>query len=345
VSGHVNEIVLYWDDGVESDVYQLTNVQSRTRFRFKGSAKITSDWSAGFLIEIGLVRGGSSLNYDELNDDPSLGTDSRLDIRHQALYVKSKRLGTFWMGHTSDATDGITQICLGCTMGNYHGVAAGDIVGNLEYRNSATGAKTGQRARTLISAEGARRSLVRWISPEFSGFVVSAHWGDEDTVDGEEWGVAVRYANEFNGVRVGAGVGYSVTATDDEDHNEFGLSASMAHVASGLYVAASYGWEDDEGLIGDHRDEMWHVGFGMSRKFSPLGKTSIGGYYGNFTWGLDSLAAAPNQEVDAFGLAINQKIDAAAMEVYLQYHNLSGESDAADYDDINLLLVGARIRF
>ena len=41
VSGHVNEAVLWWDDDFESNVYQVTNLVSQTRFRFVGEAKIT----------------------------------------------------------------------------------------------------------------------------------------------------------------------------------------------------------------------------------------------------------------------------------------------------------------
>ena len=45
VSGQVNEMVFYWDDGVESNVYQATNTFSSSRFRMKCSANINADWS------------------------------------------------------------------------------------------------------------------------------------------------------------------------------------------------------------------------------------------------------------------------------------------------------------
>src|SRR5262245_11496637 len=43
VSGHVNEAVIWWDDGVESNAGVYTNDNARTRFRFKGDAKIADD--------------------------------------------------------------------------------------------------------------------------------------------------------------------------------------------------------------------------------------------------------------------------------------------------------------
>ena len=59
VYGQVNEALMWWDDGAEQNVYQVTNDNSRTRFGFKGSAKIAKDWKAGYVLEIG-VRGASS---------------------------------------------------------------------------------------------------------------------------------------------------------------------------------------------------------------------------------------------------------------------------------------------
>src|SRR5919109_2417597 len=64
VSGHVNETLLFWDDGKESNAYVVTNENSRTRFRFVGDAKINPEWSAGYLLEIG-VRAANSAGGSE----------------------------------------------------------------------------------------------------------------------------------------------------------------------------------------------------------------------------------------------------------------------------------------
>ncbi|MEQ1712804.1 MAG: porin, partial [Hyphomicrobium sp.] len=53
VSGWVAEQVMYWDDGIESNTYVggVGNTLS-SHFQFTGSAKITSDVSAGFVLKI-----------------------------------------------------------------------------------------------------------------------------------------------------------------------------------------------------------------------------------------------------------------------------------------------------
>ncbi len=54
ISGWVNEEVMYWDDGTEQNVYVGTNTLEQRRFKFSAKPRSTSDWSAGYTIEIGL---------------------------------------------------------------------------------------------------------------------------------------------------------------------------------------------------------------------------------------------------------------------------------------------------
>ena len=51
LSGFVGHNVMYWDDGIRSDVYIGDGGNYGSRFRFVGSAKISPTLSAGFLYE------------------------------------------------------------------------------------------------------------------------------------------------------------------------------------------------------------------------------------------------------------------------------------------------------
>src|SRR5690606_37661768 len=102
--GQVNEAILYWDDGDDSDVYIGTNEQSRTKFGFSGSAQINADLTAGYYLEIG-VRSTNSAKWDQNTDDVGNG----FDLRHSYWYLDSQRLGRLSVGHQSTATDGITE--------------------------------------------------------------------------------------------------------------------------------------------------------------------------------------------------------------------------------------------
>ena len=65
ISGWVNEAVFWWDDGTEKNVYVGTNSIEQSRFRFLGEAKIDKDWSAGYILEIG-IQGYPSNQWNQL---------------------------------------------------------------------------------------------------------------------------------------------------------------------------------------------------------------------------------------------------------------------------------------
>ncbi len=261
VSGHVHEAIVFFDAPGEQNVYIGTHNSSRSRFRFKGSAKINADWSAGFLMEFG-VRANhlASTAQDEPHDGRGI------DIRHEALYVKSRSLGTIWLGWTSSAADGITEICLGCGLGN--GAAWDDDMVNLLDANQTPGGfnRFSQHGseRGIFTGEGDRREVIRWISPTLAGFVLSAAYGHDDFYD-----VALRYAGEFGAIRIAAGVGYqrSNDGLDtagltcgrdglaiDTDCASLGASGSIQHTPTGLYIAGAYGLDSNE--AGPGEDEV-----------------------------------------------------------------------------------------
>ncbi|MGE3712589.1 MAG: hypothetical protein AB7G35_23335, partial [Hyphomicrobiaceae bacterium] len=55
--GQVSQSLIFWDDGGETNTYLLENDNIKNRIGVRGSARITSDWSAGYNIEL-QVRSG-----------------------------------------------------------------------------------------------------------------------------------------------------------------------------------------------------------------------------------------------------------------------------------------------
>ncbi len=156
-------------------------------------------------------------------------TNTSLDLRHSAWWLENSKLGRVWLGLTSQATDGIAEINL-----SNAAVSAGPDVLNwggglfLRAKDNRLGNKgllvvgsTGAGAAlplpfgvslttvlpqvgdTSDVGDGSRRNLVKYVSPTFEGFNFQAAWGEDHF-----WDVALRYANEFNGLRVAAGVGW-----------------------------------------------------------------------------------------------------------------------------------------
>ena len=216
-------------------------------------------------------------------------------------------------------------------MGNYASTAMDDIANSFALRTAAGADSNTTVGDYFESAEGTRQAVVKWTSPTVAGFSLSANWADQ-AVDNDGFGVALRYAGEFGAFRVAAGVGYE----DQADRETTGGSVSVAHVPTGLYIAGSYGEES----LASGDDTQWHVSAGINTKLNSLGKTHFGGVYGNFDLRDDG------REAQTWGLTVSQNIDAAAMEIYLQYHNLSAENNTdGDLEDFDIVFAGARIKF
>ena len=258
VSGHVNEALIFWDDGFEKNAYVVSNNNSRTRFRFVGDAKIDSCLSAGYLLEIG-ARYANSGNRNQTT--PGGGSNSNtIDIRHSAWWLEHKDAGRVWVGKTTSATDGIDEI----NLANMNTVLSGDAwIGGFFLRNANNSLSTNKWNNITPSfnaawnIDGDRNTVVKYVSPAWAGFTASAAWGEDDF-----WDVALRYAGEFNGIRIAAGIGYKQqndnpgkTGSDGDqcadlaaatpqvsavDCHVINGSASIMHVPTGLFLNGAY---------------------------------------------------------------------------------------------------------
>lgn len=332
VSGHVNQAILFWDGfgdiGNEfDDTAIINNTNSESRFRFRGSAKINTDWSAGFLMELGV------------GDVSNSGGPS---VRHQALYIKSQQLGTVWLGKTSEATDGIMELSLAS--------ADASTLGSLAPFDAFVEDQTG--LGIVNPFDGGRKNVVKYITPTLGGFSLSASWATEDN-----WDVALRYAGEFGAIRVAAGVGYrqediSTINAPTLDREFWGGSASVMHMPTGLFLDGQYGVSD--GLqtvnftvpiinatlpigVADVELRTYGLRGGFERNFNGLGKTTL--YVEWSRLEIDDAGVDPQ----LWGVGVVQGIDAAAMSIYASYRHI--DLDLGSDDSADIFIVGSKIKF
>src|SRR5262245_60323976 len=193
ISGHINEAVMFWDDGFESNAYQVTNDNARSRFRFKGEAAIADDWKAGYLLEIG-VRSANSKRFTQDNDEgDDTATDVGFDLRHAYWFVDSKKYGRVSLGQTGGAAEGITEINLAATkdVAKYSdqedtGLGLALRQKNGLFTNGTTSVLAGTTQaltwRRLIRdngdqpGEGRRSNLIKYDTPEIAGFTGTVNW-------------------------------------------------------------------------------------------------------------------------------------------------------------------------
>ncbi|MFA5898856.1 MAG: porin [Hyphomicrobium sp.] len=350
VYGQVNQAIGWWDDGQETNVYQFTNDTSRTRFGFKGKAKINGDWYAGYRIEIGVRapdQGALSANTASIPGE--------FDLRHSYWTLGSKTYGSINVGETSMAHDGIQQF----TTARTSHFANQDIFdGNDEFRIVGLGTEWADLAYVFEPGEGSRGSLIRYDSPEFKGFQVKAHYGEDDI-----WGMALTYEGEIGQFAVAGGIGYGEMTLKDEEctenssstvasHcSEYGGSLSVMHKPTGLFATGAYGLRQDDQkgqLYGDDEVTHWMVQAGIEQKWIPLGDTTVFGGFQEHDAGAISTTIKQAQ-IEFYEVGLNQHISAAAMDLYLHYKHYDADvtttAGAVSTEPWQTVIGGALIKF
>ncbi|MFZ1105558.1 MAG: porin, partial [Hyphomicrobiaceae bacterium] len=287
-------------------------------------------------------------------------------------YLDHKGLGRVTVGRINTSTAGLSTIDLGGA-----GVAANASIG---YWNrgfavvAADGAPVGPinswsdflGGNAMNGASLSRANAIKYDSPVFGGFSVSASWGEDDV-----WDAALRYAGELGGFRLAAGLGYrsNYTGLNEATRDNPGVngpepeqliaSASILHVVSGLFLTGSYINQDND-TAGRSDTTLWYAQGGISKNWTGLGKTVLYGEYARVDDGLDNfqccaaanpagtvpLPAGTGSTAEVWGLGVVQHLDAAAMEVFLSYRKYTAEGQGlVDINDMDMVVGGARIRF
>lgn len=363
VYGQVNQALMFWDDGFEDNVYAVTNDNARTRFGFKGDAKIADGWKAGYNIEIG-IRTASSKRTNQ-NEPVGTGTDIGLDLRHSYWYVDSKKFGRVSVGVTGSAAEGITEINLASTkdIAKYSDVEDSGL--GMLLRTTGGGLSNVAWYRLLGQngdqpGEGDRRNQIKYDTPTIAGFTGTVAWGTDDF-----WDIGLRYAGEWGDFKIAAGFAYGENTdggsssainfgclyrlSNNASCNQYGGSVSVMHQPTGIYVNAAAGRLEDD-LINsvaifanaDNTSEFWSVEAGIEKKWIPLGKTTVFGQYYDFEGGannqstftvpLTSFSSEPilSTGVQMYGVGIVQGLDAAAMHLYAYYRHYEADLTVID---------------
>ena len=256
ISGHVNKMIMYWNDGINDDVYIVDNKELETRFRLKGNANIAPEWSVGFMIEIGVVSADSSAVDVRTDGVPNENTDGILRNRLANFYIQSDQLGRITVGRGSPATDNIVLLNIAKTP-----IADSDIDWANDFhlvRLRGTAGCNGAGCRSTLnmdnispSQDTRRANVVRYDTPSLFGLVFSTAWGEDDIAD-----IAIRYKKEWNSIRFVGGVGY-LWATDERE----GAATRVIACPSGL----------DQAACADERFDLERILGSVSAMYVPSG--------------------------------------------------------------------------
>ena len=344
LSGYVSHHVMFWDDGTQTDTYIADGGNYGSRFRFLGTAKVNPTLTAGFLFEwqsnanaigsVNQLNGGDDLGptgapqaniggvvYGGCGQVANtLNSSGCISMRQSVVYLRDTKLGMVRIGHGSTATDDLVLIDLG----GMTGAATPDVglcMGGFILRADSglfagvSGLNWTAAIRGHESWDTNRRNNVLYETPTLHGFTLQAAVAEDNF-----WDVALRYAGEFNGIRIAAGIGYHEDTKFNATFQQFDQngalcsnfcnasvtdlkgSASILHVSSGLFVTFAAGQRELEGtrqpatggVVGGRYTgpdlTMWWLAGGVSRNFFGPGKTVLFAEYGEHDGGLAQAA-------------------------------------------------------
>lgn len=375
VSGFVSKSVMIWDDGDETDAYVVETASTtlQSNVTFSGEAKINNDWAAGYQITLELPGGGTALSVSQ--DNPSASAaDGRTLI--SSIWVKSNQFGKLSWGKQSHASDNaalLVDLSGSIIQSNYvqifqggsfatRGDDGGVLVNIKKERLANWGdltpcASLDHAAGASLDCKGLTTNNVRYDSPAFGGFSVSASWGEDDF-----WDVAINYAGDFGDFKLKAA--YAYTKTDDEVSNieaDFHqVGASILHKPSGLFVYGAYVKEELDSAPEDfslgYTDKGYYVKAGIRQNWTGVGDTVFYGEYQRVDAdgfkvkyeGVKEVFDATS-EFTQYGVGIVQYIDSASLQLHANWKHKEGEFSSKhrndDLDDLDLFQVGATIFF
>ena len=378
ITGWVSEQIVAWDDGVERNTYiGGVGTTLSTNVQIVGSAQITSDVKAGYALRIE-VNPNDPFTLSQDNDNhinpnlPNFGFG--VFPLESNWFLQSNRFGKLAVGKLSPASDNaaiLPQDGSG-TLFPANWVLFDPIRGFQLRRNGAAIPGVGGGALTWgdiancaqLGPAGAGigsdctavfMNAIRYDSPVFGGFSVSASWGEDDF-----WDVAARYSGEFSGIKVSIGGAYSRNKDENfvipfptkRDVGYFQIGAYAEHVASGIWVYGAYGTEQIESATkaAPDTDDQWYVKAGVKLKPFSIGQTIPYAEYGQHNDMLSILVpGATGSQINRWGVGVVQNIDAAAMSVWLAYRHLDGNIEggpaAGGLDGFEFVKAGAVIGF
>jgi predicted porin len=264
-------------------------------------------------------------------------------------FIKSDHLGKVGVGLQSQASDNTAILVDGSgslvpanwVAFDYRGfhLPSGQILG---------AAACATMGGAVGDCNGLTENVVRYDSPTFGGFSVSASWGEDDM-----WDVAARYSGEFNGFKLAVAAAYNQVSagpcngfvnfpntfcTGPGGYNNLGaldadyfqIGGYVEHVPTGLWGYIAYGKFNNNispalvpATFADDQD-TWYFKAGLRERWHPLGHTVL---YGEYETVSDAYAVQSG-DFRLWGLGVVQEIDAAAMSLWISYRNI----EANDHD-------------
>lgn len=348
--GQIDKGVLSYDDGIDTESYGvIDNANSNSRVGLKYNNTFGA-WKFENVNEIAYAP-YSSNNANILNTSPNSADYefTNANIRKLDFTLANEKLGKFWLGQGSMATDGIQEIDLsGTNVIAYSSVgetASGQIIRysdpDLSFDDSLSGITIG---KAFTNYDGPRRVRVRYNSPTYSNFTFATAFGrnllsdDPDVRDQNIFDASLNYKNDFDAFKLEAGLGYYWA---ENNITSWGGSISGLHKETGLNATFGFG----TGSPNDGPDGgFYYAKLGLLRDYVSWGATAVSiDYYKGNDFYLSGDATSSDSK--SWGLALVQNITRANTELWVTVRNYDYSDNVSSYEDGQAIFGGARFKF
>ncbi|MCW5201133.1 porin [Desulfobulbus sp. F4] len=342
--GHLARAVMLADDGKESRVFHVDNTNSESRIGLDGKLEVSETLTIGSNFELQWQSNPS--------DKVSMEEESisgKFEERLLDIYADSKPFGKFSLGRGKMSSDDSTEVDLsGTDLAGNVGVA--DVGGGLKFNGPASLDPTVDEDGEIVDKrltvsnvfdqmDGlSRRNRVRYDTPKFAGFGLGVSAGEKDMAD-----ATLTYAGQFSGSKVQGALAW-VNPGSGKDYSQLDGSLSVLF-DFGLNLTVASGTRDMDKMPAGGDEPVFTYGK-IGWKVEDL--LSCGSTAFSFDYGVYENVKHQNkgEEGTAYGLQLVQKLSDYSTELYAAWRNYSLEdSSSADYDDISILMAGARIKF
>lgn len=333
ISGQINRGVLIADDGDDTNIYNVDNGNSSTRFRFIGEADM-GKWTAGTRFEAQFKSNPS----DEVNQNNE-SISAELSERWMEFNIGHASYGKLSVGQGDTASNNTSEVDLsGTDVVGYSSIA--DMAGGQLFYDDNTNALSATSIGDVSSnLDGlSRDDRVRYDTPTYFGFSAATSYASKD-----KWDAAAFHSGKYGDFKVGGAVAYSQPRGSTKDR--VNGSASVLH-SSGFNATVSGG---RQGVKSDDRDPWTMYGkFGYLVDWqkhnvpmmAKVGKTALAVDYQR----AEDLSVK-NDKFDTVGGFIVQKVDDWAADLYVGFRWHKLDRDNTDFNDVFATLVGGRFKF
>lgn len=328
--GQINRAALWADNGDSSKTYFVDNDFSSTRMGINAKAKATDDLDIGGKIEYELLS-NSSAKVNQENQD----SGAELKLRWADTYLKSKSLGKLSLGHGSTFSDGTAETDLSGTTVTANSKLYAMAGGQLFYDDSSNELSSTTVKNVFNNLDGlSRKDRVRYETPSFAGFSVGG-----SATEGGAFDAGLKYSRKFDGMTMAGAIAWADPQDLDPDV-DYQLDGSLSLLLDmGLNFTLAGGQEN---MNQDGRDDgsFWYGKVGYKANLFSPGVSAFSIDYGQFDDFVQN-----NDQGKSFGLAYVQSVKDWGTDFYLAYRLYQLDRDAHEFDDINAVWGGLRLKF